>query len=59
MACHDDGMYVRDNRKVTTPGGLRKQVRRCELSLGLKWYDEDIDAVAVYLNESFYKFNKP
>jgi mono/diheme cytochrome c family protein len=56
MSCHDDGMYTRENRKVTTPDGLQKQVRRCEQTLGLQWFDEDIDAVSAYLNDSFYKF---
>jgi cytochrome c553 len=56
MGCHDDAMYTRENRKVTTPDGLQKQVRRCEQSLGLQWFDEDIDAVSTYLNDSFYKF---
>ncbi|NNJ94441.1 MAG: cytochrome c [Halobacteria archaeon] len=55
-ACHDNGVYTRENRRITTLDGLRTQVRRCELSLGLKWFDEDIDDVTVYLNESFYKF---
>lgn len=55
-SCHDDGMYTRENRKVTTPDGLMKQVRRCESTLGLQWFDEDINDVAAYLNESFYKF---
>ena len=56
MSCHDDGMYTRDNRRVTSMDGLAKQVRRCELTLGLQWFDEDIDAVTAYLNQSFYKF---
>ncbi|MDH3978924.1 MAG: cytochrome c [Gammaproteobacteria bacterium] len=56
MSCHDDGMYTRENRKVTTPDGLQKQVRRCEQTLGLQWFDEDIDAVSDYLNDTFYKF---
>lgn len=56
MSCHDDGMYTRDNRKVTTPDGLNKQVRRCELTLGLQWFDEDVGDVSGYLNDSFYKF---
>jgi cytochrome c553 len=54
--CHGDQVYTRNNRRVTTLGGLQKQVRRCELSLGLKWFDEDISDVTAYLNESFYKF---
>jgi len=55
-SCHGDEMYTRDNRKVTTLDALDKQVRRCELTLGLKWFDEDIEAVTGYLNDSFYKF---
>ena len=56
MACHDDGVYTRPNRRVTTLAGLQNQVRRCELSLGLKWFDEDINDVTAYLNETYYKF---
>jgi cytochrome c553 len=55
-SCHDDGMYTRQNPRVTTRDGLTKQVRRCELSLGLQWFDEDIDAVAAYLNSNYYHF---
>jgi cytochrome c553 len=56
MACHDDGVYTRNDRRVTTMDGLQKQVKRCELTLGLQWFDDDINDVAGYLNESFYKF---
>ena len=56
MACHDDSVYTRNDRRVTTMEGLTKQVKRCELTLGLQWFDEDVNAVAGYLNESFYKF---
>ena len=55
-ACHGNEVYTRDNRRVSNLAGLQKQVRRCELSLGLKWFDEDINDVTAYLNESFYKF---
>lgn len=56
MACHDNAVYTRPNRRVTNLAGLQKQVKRCELSLELKWFDEDINDVTGYLNESFYKF---
>ncbi len=56
MACHDNGIYTRPNRRVTSLPGLQKQVRRCELSLGLKWFDDDINDVTAYLNDTFYKF---
>jgi cytochrome c553 len=55
-SCHGDAVYTRENRRVTTLDGLRKQVRRCELSLGLKWFDNDIDAVTAYLNKNYYHF---
>jgi len=56
MSCHDDGVYTRKERKITSLTGLDKQVRRCELSLGLQWFDDDVEDVVSYLNESFYKF---
>jgi hypothetical protein len=31
-------------------------VQRCELALGLGWFDEEITGVADYLNENYYKF---
>ena len=56
MGCHDDGMYTRENRKVTTLDGLQKQVKRCELTLGLQWFDEDVAAVTEYLNTTYYHY---
>jgi hypothetical protein len=56
MSCHDDGMYTRDNRRVSSLDGLQKQVMRCEQSLGLKWFDDDVTAVTEYLNTSYYHF---
>lgn len=56
MSCHDDGVYTRDNRKVNSLSALETQVRRCELTLGLQWFDEDVADVVGYLNDAFYKF---
>ena len=65
VACHTsltggkpDSLYIRPDRRVTTLEGLTKQVRRCELSLGLQWFDEDIDNVTGFLNQQFYRFGK-
>ncbi len=62
VACHTslmdgnpDEMYLRDNRFVQTYPSLVTQVRRCEVNLNLQWFDEDVDNVAAYLNEAFYK----
>lgn len=56
MRCHDDSMYTREERRVTTRDDLQRQVQRCETSLDLAWFPEDVDAVTEYLNTSFYKF---
>jgi cytochrome c553 len=55
-SCHDDSVYTREERRITTLQGLQKQVQRCELSLGLKWFDDDIADVVAYLNETYYRF---
>jgi len=55
-SCHDERVYTREDHRVTSLDGLKKQVQRCELSLGLKWFDEDITAVTNYLNTTYYKF---
>ena len=63
MSCHAslmggdaDSIYTRPDHRVTTLPGLHKQVTRCEQSLGLTWFDDEVDAVATYLNDTFYKF---
>ncbi len=65
IACHTsltggkpDSLYTRADRRVTTLEGLTNQVRRCELSLGLQWFDEDIENVTGFLNQEFYGFGK-
>jgi len=55
-SCHDDGVYTRKERRVTSADGLRKQVQRCEQALGLKWFDEDVDDVTAWLNDNYYHF---
>ena len=56
MRCHDDGMYTREEPRVTSLDALRHQVQRCETNLNLSWFPEDVDAVTKYLNTTFYKF---
>jgi len=55
QSCHGSEVYTRPDRKVTTQTGLRKQVKRCELALGLRWFDEQIDNAAAHLNETYYQ----
>jgi cytochrome c553 len=55
-SCHDDSVYTRKDRRVTSLAGLKKQVQRCELSQGLKWFEDDVDDVVNYLNKTYYNF---
>jgi cytochrome c2 len=57
FSCHDTSVYTRSDRRITSLPGLHKQVQRCEQSLGLTWFDEDIDNVSSYLNKQYYKFD--
>lgn len=54
--CHDTGVYTRPERKMTSRAGLYRQVQRCELALGLQWFDDEIAAMTDYLDEHFYRF---
>lgn len=54
--CHDTSVFTRKNRKINSLEGLKKQVRRCSYAIETKWFDDEVDAVASYLNKNFYKF---
>ena len=56
MSCHDDTIYTREDRRVSSMDALRSQVQRCDANLNLQWFPEDVDAVIEYLNTSFYQF---
>ena len=56
LKCHDSNVYTRKNRRVTSLEGLRKQIRRCEQSLGLRWFDDQLDSVVRYLNDNYYHY---
>ena len=55
-SCHDSSVYTRQNRRVDSLEGLRKQVRRCERAQGLRWFDDQLESVVQYLNRTYYRF---
>jgi hypothetical protein len=57
--CHGTEVYTREDRRVQDYSALWNQVQRCEQSLNLQWFDDDIENVTAYLNETYYKFPKP
>jgi hypothetical protein len=56
QSCHKDDLYTRPGRKIGNWNQLRNQVQRCELSLGLKWFDSEIESVTHHLDREFYRF---
>lgn len=56
IACHSAQVHWRDQRLVEDWSTLTAQVRRWQSTVGLNWNDQDIAAVAEYLNKLYYRF---
>ncbi len=56
-SCHGSEAYTRDDRRVTSRKGLSAQVQRCQLSLNLNWFEDEVENSAEYLNQTYYHFN--
>jgi mono/diheme cytochrome c family protein len=55
IACHTTQMHWRDKKLVTDWVGLKGQVRRWQGTAQLNWSEEDIDDVARFLNDTYYR----
>jgi hypothetical protein len=56
LSCHGTEVYTRENRKINSLSALSGQVSRCTQATGVKWFDDEHEAVVDYLNRRFYKF---
>jgi len=56
--CHSSDIYTRQNRRVHTYSRLEAQVEMCNTMLDVGWFPDEVSAVANYLNQKFYKFEK-
>lgn len=54
--CHDSSVYTRDNRNLRSFERLGAQVRFCKDSLGLTWFDDEVEDVIEFLNQKYYHF---
>lgn len=59
IACHSTRVHWRDRTLALNWKSLRSEVRRWQKMSGLRWSDEDIDAVALYLNRLYYHYPMP
>ena len=48
--------YSRPDRKVHSMSTLKTYVQGCATNLSLSWFEDEVDAVAAYMNKEFYKF---
>jgi len=58
-ACHAISVHNRSARKAKTFDGLREQVLRWSAEVGGSWSGDEIDDVAQYLNQRYYRFHCP
>ena len=54
--CHDTSVHTRPNSIIHSLDGLKKRVQFCESNARLNWSPDQIEDVAAYLNNTFYKF---
>ena len=55
---HDEKFYTREGRSVKDLKRLGTMVKMCDANLGTSLFDEDMEDITNYLNDSFYKFPK-
>ncbi len=55
-SCHGSEIYTREDRKVNSLSGLKKQVAACKSNLNAGLSDDDMAAVVALLNNEYYKF---
>jgi mono/diheme cytochrome c family protein len=58
IGCHSTQVHWRDQRLAVDWITLNTQVRRWQNTIRLDWSDEDVTAVAAYLNNMYYGFPK-
>ena len=59
VMCHTTQLYTRSDRLANDYEGLREQVNRWQQNVSLKWSEADIDLVAGYLAQRYYKMPCP
>jgi mono/diheme cytochrome c family protein len=59
VGCHDKSVHQRDARKAKSIEGLRTQIKRWDAYMGGAWRDGEVDDVATYLNDAYYRFPCP
>lgn len=59
IACHEKSVHQRESRKAQDFAGVRREVERWSTNIGGEWRAEELDAVAAFLNDRYYRFPCP
>jgi len=54
--CHGDEVYSRPNHRMQDLKQLEGQVRRCDANVGTSLFDDDIETLVKYLDNTYYHF---
>lgn len=58
-SCHSESVHGRQKREAKDFEGVRAWVMRWNASLALRWGEEEIEDVTLYLNGTYYRFACP
>lgn len=58
VSCHSTNVYTRQDRMIKGYESLKTHVQRCATNLDKPWFDDEVDAVAAYLNANYYLFKE-
>ena len=53
--CHTSVVHVRERRKAASREDIQSWIRRWQTELGLQWGATEVDDVAEYLNDRYYR----
>ncbi|HIP49296.1 MAG TPA: hypothetical protein EYG92_10080 [Lutibacter sp.] len=56
--CHTTSVYTKSDRKVKTLEVLTKRVKACNSKTGAGLEEEELEALTLFLNTEYYKFEK-
>jgi len=56
MSCHNDSVYTRQDRHITSLDGLRTQMNACGHMANVKLSKEQVTNLVKFLNEKYYHF---
>lgn len=55
---HDGAFYTRKDLKTKNYKRLQSMVKMCDARMGTKLFDEDMEDIGNFLNDTYYKFPK-